>query len=156
MHNHAPQNYTCPICPATRGEENEATWIKQDDIIYRDDKVVAFIGSKFVPGHEGYPIVVPKEHFENIYDIPDDIAGAIMSVVRLFSVAIKETHNCDGVTIVQNNEPAGDQHAFHYHTHIVPRYTGDNFHADFLRGQKSEPQERIVFANKFKNYLASL
>lgn len=39
---------------------------------------------------------------------------------------------CDGVTFLQNNEPASNQHAFHYHLHVLPRYTNDNLHAHML------------------------
>jgi hypothetical protein len=43
MHSHAPSDYICPICQAIQGLENEATWIKQADIFYKDDLVMGFI-----------------------------------------------------------------------------------------------------------------
>lgn len=60
MYNHASENYKCQICPAVNGIENEDTWIKQADIVYKDDIVTVFIGSKFVKNNSGHPIIVPN------------------------------------------------------------------------------------------------
>ena len=46
MYNHEPKNYKCPICLAIKGVENEDTWINQNDIFYKDDLIMGFIGSK--------------------------------------------------------------------------------------------------------------
>jgi|GEM_PF-2341840 hypothetical protein len=45
MFNYAPEDYRCPICIAIDGIENEDTWIKQDDIFYKDDLVTGFIST---------------------------------------------------------------------------------------------------------------
>jgi histidine triad (HIT) family protein len=58
------------------------------------------------------------------------------------------------VTLRQNNEPAGDQHAFHYHMHIFPRYVGDNFNANVIdKRRQTDPTERIVYAEKLLSML---
>ena len=155
MHTHTSTSYICPICPAVHGLETEHTWIKQADIIFRDEYVMVFIGSKFIQGHEGYPLVVPVQHFENIYDIPESIIGSIAAMTKKMATAVKDTFECDGITIVQNNEPAGDQHAFHYHVHIVPRFHDDVFHNVFMKGEKSSPEERIPYAERLRAYLLS-
>ena len=150
MYNHAPTNYQCPICLAIEGIENENTWIKPADIFYRDDLVMGFISSKFVKGNEGHPLIVPLEHFENIYDLPAQYAHRISDVAQKVAMAIKNVRKCDGVTVLQNNEPAGDQHAFHYHLHIFPRFIKDNFHDELTRPHISEPQERVEYANELR------
>lgn len=119
MYNHAPENYVCPICIAISGIENDATWIKQGDVFYKDDLVMGFISSKVIKGNEGHPLIVPLKHFENLYDLPNEYAHRIIEVSRRVALAMKEARQCDGVTVVQNNEPAGDQHAFHYHMHLL-------------------------------------
>ena len=128
MYTHAPKDYECPICLAVQGIENDITWIVQNDIFYRDDLVMGFIGSKFIKGNEGHPILVLLQHYENIYELPAKYGHAIFDLTQKVSRALKEIRQCDGLTIFQNNEPAGNQHAWHYHVHVVPRFENDNFH----------------------------
>lgn len=150
MYNHAPEGYQCPICLAIQGIESEKTMIKQDDIFYRDEIVMGFIGSKSIKGNDGHPLLVPVQHAENLYSLSVEQAHRTMEVAQKIAIALKKVRNCDGVTLVQNNEPAGDQHAYHYHLHIVPRFTGDNFHHELFNTYLSDPSERIAFANALK------
>lgn len=152
MYNHAPDGYVCPICLMVDGVESDQTWIKQGDIFYRDDLVVGFISSKFIAGNEGHALIVPVEHFENLYDLPDAYARRVMEVSKKTAEALKNVRSCDGVNIVQNNEPAADQHAFRYHMHVVPRFVGDTFHVDFWQTRKSEPEERIAYATPLRDF----
>ncbi|MFZ2682202.1 MAG: HIT domain-containing protein [Patescibacteria group bacterium] len=154
MHNHAPENYCCPICIAISGIENDDTWIKQADIFYLDDLVMGLISSKAIKGNDGHPLIVPLKHFENLYDLPDAYSHRIIAVARKVAIAMKVVRQCDGVTVLQNNEPAGDQHAFHYHMHLVPRFTDDHFPEELWKAQKSNPKDRIEYAQTLKKQLA--
>lgn len=156
MHNHAPSNYTCPICIALKGIEDDRTMIRQADIVYRDDLVTVFIGSFFVGDNHGHPIIVPNKHFENLYELPDAEAKQIMLVSRLIARALKKSHKCNGVTIRQNNEPASSQHAFHYHMHLFPRYTNDKFDKEILVSVKSTPAERLPYASSLRKEIEKL
>lgn len=80
MYNHAPKDYKCPICLAVEGIESGDTMMKQDDIFYRDDLVMAVINSKFVGNNPGHAIVVPLKHYENLYELPEKEANQIMKV----------------------------------------------------------------------------
>ena len=152
IYNHAPENYQCPICIAVRGIENDYTWIKQEDIFYLDDLVLGIISSKFIKGNEGHVLIVPREHFENIYDLPRHYGNRIIEVAQAVATAIKETHKSDGVTIQQNNEPAGGQHAFHHHLHVVPRFDGDRFYEESRSARKFLPEERVIYAQQLRDY----
>lgn len=127
MYNHASRGYKCPICLGVAGVENADTLIKKTDLVYKDELVSVFINSFWVRGNEGHVIVVPNEHFENIYEIPKELGHRIFEVTQKMAPAIRQSYKADGITIRQNNEPAGDQHAFHYHQHVFPRYTNDEF-----------------------------
>ena len=156
MHNHAPANYVCPICIALQGIENDTTMIRQTDIVYRDDLVTAFIGSFFVGNNPGHPILVPNSHHENLYDLPDPEAHRLISVSRRIAQALKASHSCDGVTVRQNNEPASHQHAFHYHMHLFPRYTGDEFEKNIGVSRKTTPEERLAYADRLREAIKKL
>lgn len=150
MNSHAPTNDTCPICLAVDGVEGDDTWIRQADIFYRDNLVMGFVSSKFVRGNEGHAIIVPLGHFENLYDLPVIYGHRVMDVSSKIAAVMKEARNCDGITIVQNNEQAGDQHAFHYHMHVYPRFVGDRFHEELTQAQLSEPEKRLIYAKELR------
>lgn len=155
MHNHAPENYTCPICSALAGKKSDDVWIVEDDFFYKDELVAGFISSKAIKGNDGHPLIVPLEHYENIYEIPDTVAHRVAEIAKQVALALKETRHADGVTLVQNNEPAGDQHAFHYHLHVIPRFEGDHFHEELWKAEKSIPESRAQFAQDLRRWFES-
>jgi histidine triad (HIT) family protein len=151
MKSNAPKNYICPICISIDGIENNDTLIHQTDKVYQDDLVTAFINSFFVGKNLGHVIVVPSKHFESIYDLPDNYGHRIFDIAKKVAIAMKSVYQCEGITIRQNNEPAGDQHAFHFHLHIFPRYENDGFNEQKPSDKwLATPAERQVFAQKLK------
>lgn len=154
MFNHAPEDYKCPICLGIKGIENEDTLLKQADLIFKDQLVSVFVNSFWIPTCEGHLIVVPNDHYENIYELPENIGHRISEVVQMMSIAMKNAYKCDGITTRQNNEPAGNQHAFHYHHHIFPRYDNDEFNINLTKKSiLSEPGDRVGYVNKIKEAL---
>lgn len=156
MYNHAPENYECPICIGLLGEENEKTLIKNSDFVYKDEYVSALINSFFIQNNKGHVIVVPNQHFENLYDLPEETASHIIHVSKRVAIAIKKAYKCDGIFIQQNNEPASDQHAFHYHMHVIPRYENDELFKYRHIKLTPTPEERNEYADKLKEYLKGL
>lgn len=152
MYNHAPQNYKCPICLTVEGVESDDTMMKQGDIFYRDDLVMAVINSKFVGNNPGHAIVVPLKHYENLYELPEKEANQIMKVAKEVAIAMKEVRKSDGVMIQQNNEPASGQHAFHYHMHIFPRFKDDKFGENQSNVKVADPEKRKPFSSAMKVY----
>ncbi len=151
--NHAPKDYICPICLGVQGIENEDTPMRRDDVVYRDELVTAFINSFFVGTTHGHVIVVPNEHYENIYDLPETYGHRVFAVAQQIALAMKRAYKCDGITIRQNNEPAGDQHAFHFHAHIFPRYIDDGYNEAGVDKKLGEPSERAEYAQRIKEKL---
>lgn len=154
MYNHAPKNYICPICLAVQGVESEKTLIRKSDLVYSNDFVSGFIASFFIGKSLGHVIIVPNKHFENIYDLPNAYGSKISEAAQEIALALKRTYLCEGITTVQNNEPDGNQHAFHYHLHLFPRYKGDELHKHMLEKQNTTPEERKSYAEKLQEYFA--
>lgn len=148
MYNHAPSDYDCPLCRFLRGED-DPVYSRQADIIYRDEQVTALISSHHWTNNSGNVIIIPNRHYENIYDLPDEMGGCIYAAARLVAVAMKRAYGCDGTSTRQHNEPAGNQDVFHFHLHVFPRYTGDNLY----RSEKiyTPPDERIRDAQKLRS-----
>jgi histidine triad (HIT) family protein len=82
MNKHAPKNYICPICLGNRGTENENTYLKQDDCVFRDELVRVYINSFWIGKNEGHLIVVPNEHYESIYGLQQDVGHRIFDVAQ--------------------------------------------------------------------------
>jgi histidine triad (HIT) family protein len=74
---------------------------------------------------DGHALVVPRRHIENLYELPDELAAPILSTAAKVARAAKRAFDADGITLRQNNEAASDQHLFHFHLHVIPRFDGD-------------------------------
>jgi len=93
--------------------------------VYEDEHTLAFLDIH--PTSMGHMLVAPKAHFENIYTLPDDVAGKFFVTTKKIAAAVKEAVGADGVNIHMNNDPAAGQIIFHAHIHIIPRFLGDGF-----------------------------
>jgi histidine triad (HIT) family protein len=152
MYNHTNDNYVCPLCLTAQGIENEHTMALQDDIFYKDELVFAMVNSKFVGNNPGHVIVVPLKHYENIYDLDENIGHRIFDVAKKIAIALKKIRKCDGVMTLQNNEPASGQHALHFHFHIFPRFTGDELGKNLSNARVATNDERRTYSQPLRLY----
>lgn len=93
------------------------------DIVYEDEMVMAFMDID--PINEGHVLVVPKNHYLDADDMPDEVLSHLMMVAKKIVRALKEIYNPDGYTIMQNGGDFND--VGHFHLHIFPRYQNDGF-----------------------------
>jgi histidine triad (HIT) family protein len=154
MYSHAPQKYICPFCTPVQGFENEHTQLKQTDIVFQMPGATAFMATRKWPNNQGHVLIIPNEHFENIYELPDSLASEIHSLAKSVALAMKATYGCDGVMLRQHNEPAGDKHIWHYHLHVIPRYENDDIH----NTQKTPfpADDRAEYAKKLSAWIITL
>ena len=150
MYTHAPPEYVCPFCLLIKGKENDQTQLRQTDIVFQTVDITAFVATRKWPNNQGHVLIIPNEHFENIYDLPLFLSSQIHSLSRNIALAMKSEYQCDGIMFRQHNEPAGDQNIFHYHLHIIPRYQND----DFYNTQKIPfaANERAKYAKKLSKW----
>ena len=87
-------------------------------IVYEDDKVIAFMSIQ--PINVGHTLVVPKTHYKNIYEIPDEEVAYLYKIVKKLAHAVNKAVNADGIRIIQNNGSTAGQVIFHLHVHIIP------------------------------------
>ena len=88
--------------------------------VYEDNDVIAFMDIN--PISEGHTLIIPKKHYENIYEIPAEEAAYLFKVVKKIAYAVRKGMDAKGVSIIQNNGRAAGQVVFHLHVHIIPRY----------------------------------
>jgi histidine triad (HIT) family protein len=149
---HRPEGYRCPFCRVAAGEDLDGQYTRQSDVIYRDAAVTAFISSAWWPANAGHVLVVPNAHYENIYDIPDDVLAAVQVVGKRVALALREDYGCDGTSFRQHNEPGGNQDVWHYHLHVFPRYIGDELYTRTYERRNTTPAEREPYAARLRRY----
>lgn len=94
--------------------------------VLETDQAIAFLDVH--PAAEGHVLVVPKPHVPTLPELPDDLAGPLMSAIRRVSAALVKGRNADGINILNaTGSPAG-QTVYHVHFHVVPRHRGDSLH----------------------------
>ena len=95
----------------------------ESNIVYESNNIIAFLDID--PINEGHILIVPKEHYLDIEEIPTDILNEIMGLSQRIVKALKETYRPDGYSIMQNGGKFNE--IGHFHLHIFPRYSSDGF-----------------------------
>lgn len=107
--------------------------------VYEDALTLAFMDLGQVnPGHV---LVAVKRHAATLLDLTPDEAGAAMRTARRIALAIKQTFDPPGITLLQANGAEGEQTVFHFHMHVVPRRAGDGIRLTWPR--KDPPREQL-------------
>lgn len=89
----------------------------------------AFLGLLRWPNNPVDVVIVPNEHFENLYDLPAHYAQPLHELTRTVALALKRFFHCEGVSTRQHNEAASGQDVWHYHVHVTPRFKDDRFYS---------------------------
>lgn len=111
----------CIFCKIVQGEIPAAK-------VYEDEHVLAFMDISQVT--KGHTLVIPKVHQEDIFELDEEVASHLFSVIPKIANSIKKQFKPLGLNIVNNNGEAAGQTVFHYHIHLIPRYgEGDGFGA---------------------------
>ncbi len=92
-------------------------------MLYEDEefKVILDLG----PATKGHALILPKNHYHDLYDLPDETVGKVMLLAKKMAMHMTEKLKCDGFNLVQNNGEAAGQTVFHFHLHLIPRYEED-------------------------------
>lgn len=94
--------------------------------VYEDETVAAFLDIN--PVNPGHTLLVPKEHFKNIFDVSTDTLCDMTTATKRIAPAIRAALSADGINLIMNNERAAGQLVPHIHLHIIPRHSTDGFH----------------------------
>ena len=103
----------CLFCKIARGKIPSAT-------IYEDSHFRVILDVN--PATKGHCLIIPKEHFDNIYDLDAETAGKLFSLATCIARAMRDALGCEGLNLVQNNGEIAGQTVFHFHLHLIPRY----------------------------------
>ena len=130
----------CIFCKIANGEIPSATLYEDEDF-----RVILDLG----PATKGHALILPKNHFANLFEIPEDMDAKAFILAKKIAKKMKDVFGCDGVNIVQNNGVAAGQTVFHFHIHLIPRYEGDHEVVTWKPGTLTD-EEREEILQKWK------
>lgn len=130
----------CIFCKIANGEIPSTT-------IFEDEYHRVFFD--IAPASKGHCLIVPKDHYDNIYDLDEQAAGRLFGLAAKVAVSLRDELNCEGMNIVQNNGEMAGQTVFHFHMHLIPRYAGDTVNVGWKPGE-ADMDELKELAGKVK------
>jgi histidine triad (HIT) family protein len=122
-------------------------------IIYENEKFLAFMDK--YPINLGHTLIVPKQHYNNILEMPIEIVGEMYSLVPQLAKAITSVINSDGFNINQNNGKSANQIVPHVHVHIVPRYSAEKIKGQWPTRKIAKMQDLQGLAKKITENLSN-
>ena len=106
----------CLFCKIIKGEIPSRK-------VFETDNTYAFLDIS--PMTKGHTIVIPKNHYYNLIDMPENEINPFYTDLRKIAIFMKDHLEFDGFNILQNNFPVAGQVVDHFHYHIIPRYQGE-------------------------------
>lgn len=119
----------CIFCKLANGDITTATLYEDDDF-----RVILDAG----PASKGHALILPKEHYKNLYELDDEIAAKALVLAKKMITKLTDVLGCDGYNIVQNNGEVAGQTVFHFHIHLIPRYEGDEVGLGWKMGELTD------------------
>ena len=118
---------------------------EQAEILFENERVMAFLDIR--PVNYGHTLVIPKKHFNNFLELPRDYLEDLSNTTQLLASAIKDGLKAEGFNVIINNGAAAGQTVYHFHFHIIPRFSNDFNYRPSLKiyadGSKKEFAEKI-------------
>lgn len=125
----------CIFCKIANGEIPSATLYEDEDF-----RVMLDIG----PASAGHTLILPKKHYENIYELPDELAAKAFCLAKRTANALKRGLHPEGMNILQNNGSLAGQTVFHFHMHLIPRYREDQIKLSWEPGVLEENDKKDI------------
>ncbi len=115
-----------------------ANHVFDTNMIYEDDDFSVILDAN--PATKGHCLILPKEHYENVFTLPEELTAKAFVLAKKLSASLKEKLSCDGLNIVQNNGETAGQTVFHFHIHLIPRYNDDGQKIGWKPGKPSDEE----------------
>ncbi len=121
----------CIFCKIIAGEIPSHT-------LYEDEqfKVILDVG----PATKGHALILPKDHYANLYELPEETAADAMKLAKKMMITMTEKLKCDGFNVIQNNGEVAGQTVFHFHMHLIPRYKNDGEILKYIAGEPNQEE----------------
>lgn len=144
----APADYACPFCAIAATLPSPAP---ESSVVLVDENVFALVPTHHYAGIRGNCLVIPRGHYENVFDIPESLGAEFFRATRRLAEAMRIAFRCEGISTRQHNGPAGDQDVWHYHLHVFPRSPNDGLYSGLKTPYGIE--ERMELASMLRSAL---
>jgi histidine triad (HIT) family protein len=124
-----PADPDCLFCKIVAGELPAA---KVDE----DERTIAFMDIN--PATRGHALVIPREHFRDLHEVPAEDLGATMAGAQRLAALARDRLGADGVNLLNSCGRAAWQTVFHFHVHVIPRYEDDPLRLPWVPGPGDE------------------
>ena len=122
------------------------------EAVLADELVVAFLDSR--PVFKGHVLVIPRDHYETLADLPAELVGPLFTRVQRVSAALPAALGAQGSFVALNNVVS--QSVPHLHVHVVPRTRGDGLRGFFWPRQRyADDAEAAAYAQRIRDALAA-
>jgi histidine triad (HIT) family protein len=121
----------CLFCRIVAGEEAA-------HVVFEDETCVAFLDAR--PLFPGHSLLVPREHHETLWDLPDELIAPLFANAKRLSAAVREAMGSQGAFVAMNNVVS--QSVPHLHVHIAPRNRKDGLRGFFWPRTKYRSDEQ--------------
>jgi histidine triad (HIT) family protein len=118
--------------------------------VYEDEQVLAFLDIR--PLNQGHTLIIPKKHYENIFEIPIKLNSYLHGIAKQVALAVRKTVEADGISIIQQNGEAADQEIPHLHVHIIPRFKRQKM-PSFTKTTEEEKEKLDEIATRIRKNL---
>ena len=96
------------------------------------------------PAADGHALVIPKTHYENLFEADEETLPDVHRLARRVALAMRRALAPDGLVVFQLNGAAAGQTVFHYHAHLLPRTAGSELR---IHGrQQADPAQLAALA----------
>lgn len=119
----------CIFCKIAAGEIPSKTLYEDEDF-----RVILDIS----PATKGHALILPKDHANNLYELPEETAAKVLVVAKKMATRMTEKLACDGLNLVQNNGEVAGQTVMHFHMHMIPRYKEDGQKINWAPGEVTQ------------------
>ena len=114
--------------------------------LYEDDNFIVMMDIQ--PASKGHSLVLPKEHYANLFEMPEELAGEAIKVAQKMVKKMAPALHADGFNLLQNNGEAAGQTVSHFHIHLIPRYKGEaeilNFTPQDMTGEELDAIKDMI------------
>jgi histidine triad (HIT) family protein len=98
------------------------------------------------PVNPGHVLVVPRQHYESLADLPADLARHLFDVALRLAPIVRRLADADGLNVIVNSGASAGQDVFHYHVHVIPRRTEDGFTVSLPFADSTTPDRTLLDA----------
>jgi histidine triad (HIT) family protein len=96
---------------------------RQAEVLYKDTHSLAFLDQFRQPFTGGHVLIIPQEHFEDVYAISDEVGFSLIYAIKINARAVKDVTGCSGVKLWASSGRDGSRSVPHLHFHILPHST---------------------------------